>query len=1316
MDVPNLFTFKFSIFLRTPFIPTNRGMNLPPQNYLISRTLLALSLLMGFTTFGLGSTVLAQTDSTEGHRLGDIIIHIIPQKDSPDDGYWKWLPTYVEASETYQQEIDDIRRNLAVRAKDQQDLRAKWTRLFRMEYISAGMVLGDEGVFDIEIQKRGDVLEFFFGNVGQHVKGNAKTFPRLKKKRDRLSERIGDLKLEQRELINTALSLHDRLIAKVEVRLGLTDNPRPQTKRELQSLKDSRSILEIELYDAAEWYREDELLRLINAIDLKNQAKPEVRKLLTAKGKLATATRIENTLQLQQVSTRGGSLNRDQVEKVRILRLEALEELRNLVKQKPVNPTARAMMRKEELYWLRMVSAKLMREKQMNLAAFSHYLDSRGFYEGEPKDWWEGTKEVMSTYFGLGPIALVAGLSEYDVPGAQAELVDQVQTQTAKNLVALNAIFRLVKHGVPLVEIPTITAERLSQVITLRKVDAKPLGLKQSKGLVRDIVETVVELPDLKALTNQQAVYFVEDVIDTYETSYFGALDSDYHAYELVGDVFSLKNILTFFGPSTILQWKAGNSWFWPTSGAEMAVLFEEGATIGGAVFRGARLDKFAEALARTSAGRGLLRAHALDQKYLATIGGAAAEAYHSGKWIKAVVAGSVYGTYRATELVGLFGTMFTAHWLADQSGIPGAVLLVDLIMAFETHEYFWLTFKKTGTPLLKISNRIDDLATHVARQKQIIQDTNRMLDEFLETGSPGATTQLGKKARSGTSDATLPPGAGRGTAQTSTGQGTTATGSGDATLPPGGGKGKSPAGTGETRPPHTIQATADELIPHSPTTALEHATIQFVEAVQRGDIAEAKRIAKAAKIFSKEALEGLDEVSAKIAAARKRLASRPPNIDEVPKPKSHPKLIKDDTGKPHTNFFNKDMYGDGTDAAGLALRRAEAQLYEDTLDEALESYRIAYRMELDSPAPNEARLEYIRERMALTANAKKTRMRLANKRKNSPPLTAKDPIKDDPDVEYIFSEIKAGNAEVKTGSANTVLIIKKDDEPVFYVKRYTIRGESDPAVALELARQKAEAEVMGSLLMNEMGQNAPATRIIEFPDGSFGLAARSVKGTKLEDLTESQLVAIRKAYGEQRAIRANMGDGDGHYANVVVDEHGNVWNLDFDQATGPDNVSGLLGGYHYETDEQVIEGSLRFAHGRPEKADQRILLKENAAYQKYGPVVRTYNSYGWMARADQLIKLDDILGQITKLEQLKNPAFRKALRDKFIAEGMRPTQAQDMVDALGNRASVLRDTLTKETMFGSGPIDISLLFKFMQEHFARSDNPEINQHWRVAA
>ena len=102
-----------------------------------------------------------------------------------------------------------------------------------------------------------------------------------------------------------------------------------------------------------------------------------------------------------------------------------------------------------------------------------------------------------------------------DVPGVQAELVGDVRTQAAKNLVALNTIIRLIKNGVPLTEIPSITVENLAENVSLRQADRRPPPKDKARRLTQDVLEaTSDDLDDLRASASDGPfAYFVFDVL-----------------------------------------------------------------------------------------------------------------------------------------------------------------------------------------------------------------------------------------------------------------------------------------------------------------------------------------------------------------------------------------------------------------------------------------------------------------------------------------------------------------------------------------------------------------------------------------------------------------------------------------------------------------------------------------------------------------------------------------------------------------------------------------------------------------------------------
>ena len=191
------------------------------------------------------------------------------------------------------------------------------------------------------------------------------------------------------------------------------------------------------------------------------------------------------------------------------------------------------------------------------------------------------------------------------------------------------------------------------------------------------------------------------------------------------------------------------------------------------------------------------------------------------------------------------------------------------------------------------------------------------------------------------------------------------------------------------------------------------------------------------------------------------------------------------------------------------------------------------------------------------------------------------------------------------------------------------------------------------------------------------------------------------------------MGDSDGHYGNVVVDKNGVVWNIDFDRAISQGLVFRHLNDWTFKNDEDLVEGTVRFAHGRIDKVDRNILNDEEASY--YQSVVSKMDNYGWMARTDQLIRLEDIKEQLTRLERLHDARYQEALVKDLAGAGINEENASNMVDALRDRAAVLRKVLTKSDMFGDGPIDLSFVIELLPVRHA-AVAPRRNDSWRVAA
>ncbi|MFQ5347690.1 MAG: hypothetical protein ACE5EU_04965 [Paracoccaceae bacterium] len=1210
-----------------------------------------------------------------GKELDGIILRILPQSSTPDDGFWDWFVGYTRALAEYERRTNEIRFDLSVLAKDAAEKRAHWMRLFRTEYVSRGMVLGDPGFFDIELEKHPHLIEFFFGDLDGSIGGHGAVAERLRHARDVLGDEIGGIKDSQNGLIERALSLHRRLIAKLEVRIGLVDRPRRFTREQLENLQNERDFLEIELYDAAEWYREDELPRLIEAMNPKANARPQALSYIEAKMKLAEADNLERKLWFQQLDWRAReadaaaanpNLSR-QLTESRLKRAGALKSLREFVRYNPTHEKARAELREQELYWLRMVSAKLLREKTLNLAAFGAYLDGHGFYAGEPEGLWEGIAEVWSTYFGMGPVSLTGGLPAFDVPGANADLVDQVQTATAKHVISLNAIIRLVKNGIPLPGIQGISVGELSEKVVLRRVDSRAMALDKAALLLEDIKATISELPDLKRLASDDPFFFEEDVSEAFAASYFDTIDSDYHPWELFGDIFSVRNLLTIWGPNAITKVKVGERWWWAAPGDDVAAAVVEGQTVGRRLFPGMRLDRLAESFSRTGYGQSLLRAHALDQQYLGRLSAATRAAFESGTgtgYLKAAVFGSLYGSYRATEFAAVIGVMISAHLAAEASGIPGAVFLVNLIDAFEAHEYFWVVVKQSGAPLNRILARVDALERAVADERRAIAALNDVFDQIESGRVPAPTRRMAAGGASPTASAPSPaarPAAG-------------------AALPT----------TGVRPAPGKIRTGSE---------AAEEAAEQAGAAARRGDMAEARRAARAGKELAEEVSGQLDELQMRIARTRRRLASDPDlayDVDEAPSARP----IFEDPDKRYRYFFDDEFYGDGSEAGGVILRQGDALLAADDLDGALETYQIARRIELDEARPNMDRVKYLKERMALVARARAARLDYHAKRAASPHLPAKDPIAKEEADDFHQAILDFNNQAPGAEGPVKITFFGSGNNNIYKIE--LADGRAMLVKPLE-SRQAVKRELYGAAVFNEMGLNAPASRnfsgrgesfSVPHPDGKSMLTAdldnavlmRPIDGVRGElfELGEHDLLALRADMARARAARASIGDADGHLSNSLVDEHGNFWSIDFDRASLKPNQHRLMLDADFASTADAIEGSVAMVHGR-----LRGRMSDPGFQQYYGDMVagfiknRTHLMH--MSRYDQLLRLEDMVDQFNRISNYS----ASGLRTRLSQAGFDDTEIDDLIRLFGERAPHVGPVLSKPALFGSGPIKL---------------------------
>ena len=1216
----------------------------------------------------------------EGVRLETLVIQAWPCEETPDDGYWTWLVHNVLEKELFQQRLDEISKDLEGYAAQIEDLRGQWMRRLKLE------------------------LEYEEGPGAEGPRMKAEVLSNNARKRRELISQTNVLKDEQKKLIDEALGLHRSLLERTKAQLEKSGDRRKGLADEVQRLEDQEWFLTVELYDAAKWYGEHELIKLMKEFDFNKWDIPDITLWFQARTYLADADNLDRRIWLQQTSPTPNPPDVPLIMAARTQRLKATVALRRLVQQYPNHQKGRERLRELELYWLKQVANKLDRERKISLAAFQEYLTGRGFNVNDRYNNWDGFTEFLATYFGLGPIALTAGLPGIDVPGALAESVGTIQMSAAQNLVALNIMIRLVKNGLPLTELPKMTPKQLAETIILNTKMESPLPEAQSRRMVREVKEAFAELGVLNALVSDDPFNFVQDVNQEFGNSFYLPIDGAYHWYELVGDIMSLRNIAAFFSANTVLT-KVNGRWL-PgfVNPKQVTALREAGKWV---MARDRVASYLAPRLANLSTRLSDYRLMAYIQKRLASSPNLVlalekmgeAGAAHSSRmvqglsWlgVKGMQAG--LGTTKFAALMLLWGG---AHHLAAESGIPGAVLLVDLIMEFEVPHQLRAAFIERGVELNRVARRLEGLAEEIARRQREIEIANKAMDEIMD---------VNRQLKS-------PPPPAR-----------TVQGAGPSSVDPFA---------------ETISQRIDELaetvsaksgivhnIPQNTDDAIEHALGGSVSAMRSGDVAELERATTAAQTLNQRAVERLKTVSQKVEKAREKVSQAlvlesgagvpgrgAPGSGvaagglEVGAGARVPgkgmggvanlRTIGEESEKALQPFFDSAQY---TGDSGSVIRQADEALLNNKLDEALELYQDAQRLELELGATNTARLAYLQEKVGVILNAQQSRRLFELARTVAPETEAMLPILED-EAEWVLEQFRKGHYTQISGGANPLFEVKDESGRRLLVKKL---GSLDDL----------EAEVAVPVLAKELGLNTPAARGLRQPDIKvtyqeniggrmltqsdqpleYAIIMRPVDDfIELGAMHEFDLLAVKSDYAAQRTLKAWVADSDGHMRNVLFDRQGRMWIIDHDMGNVTSSTLRQAGSIPYTNDpKNLIEATVTFPQGKiPESADEVLAEFWRA---RYGPQMVKHPLYGRMSRFDQLIHYQDMAPTVEKIQSLN----MSTIQDKLMEAGFSEGRAKAIVRELEKRRSALEPALNSERLFGGpGPMQLGSILHWL--------------------
>lgn len=1178
------------------------------------------------------------TQGIPGRRLQDI--YIVARF---HDGYWEWRTDYLQQRDEQRQRTSEIRMQLGVIAAERQKLRAEWLRSLYQEnqltpadeydpgwgpYWESLLGVSSLGTFGDELRREVDQVAFRWsaGLFGAPLVSTDVTGPQLEasyqQERDRLRNSINDWKEQQRRLIDEALQLNRGLAASCAAQKVRSGDRRAWLNAESQRLDDELKVIRLHLYDAAQWYLPDELPALIAAFDPDNTATEEVAALLRAKARLATAAWTDEKIWLQMTSPRQSPPDPRAVAEARKPRLEAIVDLRRVLDLNPANADARGMLVHAELWWLREIASKLDVERRASLDAFREYLSNRGFYPDQPAGWTQDLIEYATALWGLGPIALSAGLPGLDVAGARATELDVTQTTAARHQVSLMAIMRLVKNGVTLREIPALTPDQLRTRITLHTGDGRTLPPDRATRLVQDIRDTLADLEDLKRLASPDPEYLVEDVTSALGRAYFAPLDPTYKFYESVGDLLNIHNIAFLWGPGAI--GKMGGKWAGAGYLSDEAIMAAEQA---GTLMTGrqaflslTRLDGLAKTVASTSIGARLARAAAVDRAARATLG--------------AVDTVTDLGFRLGSAMVLYTG----ATYLAQDAGIPGAAVLVELLGEIGPSELLADVMRRSGASLNAMATRLDDALKLLERQRDELANSRKLLDEIA-----GLTDEMGDAGADAARRAVIQQRAGE-------------------ILKHMEGRAKGRTGASVAEP-------------------VDEAGRAAAEALRKGDVAEAGPAVTGGRKAAKESGDQLNEALERLAAARQKLnaaAAAVPAAAPPPRPATAAKTVNELMAEgPPDKFWRPDLYA--ATGPGRSLQLGDEAIRAGELDAAAAHFRSANKLAAADPAAYQDQLAHASSRLALVVNAQRTGDDLLWLRQSIPASGATRAIDDQTltqALDNLDASRTAGTAE-RMGSANPVYVSHDAAGQRYFVK--TIVPEPGNALTENLTPAEIEnilsTEAASASLANAVGLKAAAAR---YDPQRRVLVSRAVPASgpvagTLSSKPEHVALALRKEYAKQRLFRAWIGDSDGHLGNMILGDDGQLYLIDFDLAALSGTTSRQIIGSAGQSEGELL-GSTVYTWAFVSRADSNRAM------------------YRWMARLDQTISYADVRETVEAIQSLA--ARPGELRRILTEAGYRDVEGA--VKSLTERAGLLEDVL--KPLFDGGLLRMGVAMRLFPE------------------
>lgn len=1233
-------------------------------------------------------------------------VRVLPPERA-DDGYWDWFVGHVLARKAYDAALVETRVQLAWMASEISRARAMRFNLsrMRMEWLAAA---GEE----VEVEGLAGLLS------SDSVVATARVGPRAREANQRhsrdLGERIRALRQQQEDLVQRLGGQLDALLSAARAQVAESGDQRPLAMAELARLEEEQAVLPLFLHDYAAWYAPDELPRLISDFRLRETLDPGIENLLLAKAKVADAEDLERrafierlrpvpdnyqrllftlaTIQGDPLGYLGGRTQVDEILRqvttadvlqttAQTQRLDAIALLREVLHADPDDAAARALLLGQEQYWLKRIAQKLERQADMAQGAFAAYLSTRGFDPADRAGWWPWMKDYLGAVWGLGPIALFAGIPGIDLPAANAELVGAQLMDAARSRVALVAVLKLSRAGRTLAELKAMDAAALAA--SLRELWGEGAA-REARAVTRfavDVHTTLRTLRDLDRLSTDDGdtLEFARDVNQLFASDYYLPVDSRYQSFEWFGDLLNVHNIVTLWGPGAITRvdgrWvksgymsfaeqdrlqRAGTSLAGLTRSAASRILDSQSVAIAGY-----NLDTIGETIRRSRSVRLMARAHA------------AATA--------PVIRGSAL-----TRLLGESATLVAGMALntaltegVKASGIPGAALLTEIVLSYEVPGGLlnYLVHEAPAVPLTRLAGTLRQYRDDLAATGRQLDATRSRVDESGEL-----------LARLDTVDAAAPAG-GRVDEAAAT-LAASVQNEQAARL-------RTVAASLADEPLETVAASATDAfasritvdgVPRSETLAAEEAVFGALTAIADDDAGEARRALAAANTLVdgadddlRTALnrvdEAVDRLSSATAGNTVRATAEPVDLSTRP--------IGQRDGNIEALIDEAD-YAKGV--AGDKLRVAdETGVRGDDLDAALAHLEEARRHADAFDDVDDALRERLYQRQRLLANARDARGVLLQRRAESHDFPALAEITDD-DLAQILDRLRAGDFDAAASGLNPAISV-------------TVNGRTFRLKPKQPEAQ-AEVEAVGGVVARLLGLDTPSATLLDGSGVRIQLDGQPVDLGRmvvtrqvddfvpLRDLDEATLLALRGDYADQRVLRALLADSDGHLGNIGLGPNGKLWVIDTDLAN-LDAVPVLRQARaEFSSQAELVEAAVAFAHGRaPEGATVRA---DTASFLQQ---VAQHPLYRWIARADQMIGYRDMEKMVTRIHELL--AVPDTLLQALQNNGVDPARAREIHDILRQRADALEAVLGKPSLFGGGAVELGQRRRPRDERFA---------------